>query len=219
VNSLLERLRRRLREVGRPPREGPASDDGRHSSRADAGDPPQRRTELEPTSGRKAPDRTCSAEEARLPVQQPPPPKSTRLKVAVFSKKRQPGPQRQAGALWGPTSFLGVVTAAPGGIRTDHSPLTLLEAGFSSTNSESSTDMPSWPPRTSEPSAQTFALSVAPTADPVRSQFLLWEGQPALDLFATVPIVGAPDLASAANAMEPLVDMSFSGLRANPDTK
>jgi hypothetical protein len=95
VNSLLERLRFRLRELGRPLREGPSSDGGRHSSHADTGDAPQRRTEIEPTSRRQASDRTGAGEEARLPAQQPPPPKSTRLKAAVFSKKRQPGPQRQ----------------------------------------------------------------------------------------------------------------------------
>ena len=94
MNSLLERLRLRLRELGRPLREGPSSDGGRHSSRADTGDAPQRRTEIEPTSRRQASDRTGAGEEARLPAQQPPPPKSTRLKAAVFSKKRQPGPQR-----------------------------------------------------------------------------------------------------------------------------
>ncbi len=71
VNSLLERLRLRLRELGRPLREGPSSDGGRHSSRADTGDAPQRRTEIEPTSRRQASDRTGAGEEARLPAQQP----------------------------------------------------------------------------------------------------------------------------------------------------
>ena len=133
VNTLLERLRLRLRELGRPLREGPSSDGGRHSSRADAGDAPQRRTEIEPTSRRQASDRTGAGEEARLPAQQPPPPKSTRLKAAVFSKKRQSGPQRQAGTIWGPTSFLDIGNAAIGDAQPERPRLMLLEVSPTTT--------------------------------------------------------------------------------------
>jgi len=201
VNSLLERLRRRLREVGRPLREGPASDDSRHSSRADAGDAPQRRTELEPTSGRKASDRTCSAEEARLPVQQPPLPKPTRLKVAVFAKKRQPGPQRQAGALWGPTSFLDVGTSGASEDKGDRLPRVLFDAGPVANGAGSSPEIVSWPTRMPPETAHTFGSSadfanppwwapdqeqtpahMADTSAPPLGGAALLEGAPALGL-------------------------------------
>lgn len=108
VNSLLERLRRRLRELGRPLHEGLPSDGRRDSSHPNAGDAPQRRTEIEPTSRPSARDGDWTGNQGRLPEQQPPAPTSTRLKAAVFAKRRQSAPQRQAGSLWGPTSILGI---------------------------------------------------------------------------------------------------------------
>lgn len=159
VLSLLERLRRRLREVERPQPEGASSDGGRHSSRADAGDPPQRRTELEPTSRRQASDRTGPGEEARLPAQQPPPLKSTRLKVAVFSKKRQPGPQRQAGALWGPASFLDAGTSTAGDDKGDRLPLVLFDTGPVANGAGSTPDVVSWPARPHPATAHLFENS------------------------------------------------------------
>lgn len=161
VNTLLERLRLRLRELGRPLREGPSSDGGRHSSRADAGDAPQRRTEIEPTSRRQASDRTGAGEEARLPAQQPPPPKSTRLKAAVFSKKRQSGPQRQAGTIWGPTSFLDIGNAAIGDAQPERPRLMLLEVSPTTTGIGSVSNIQSWPtqPEPATASAHPFALS------------------------------------------------------------
>jgi hypothetical protein len=166
VNSLLERLRLRLRELGRPLREGPSSDGGRHSSRADTGDAPQRRTEIEPTSRRQASDRTGAGEEARLPAQQPPPPKSTRLKAAVFSKKRQPGPQRQAGTIWGPTSFLDVGTNATGDDKGDRSPLALFDTGPVATGAGSTPDGMSWPTRPPPATAETLSMNVDPGHPP-----------------------------------------------------
>ena len=160
MNSLLERLRLRLRELGRPLREGPSSDGGRHSSRAGAGDAPQRRTEIEPTSRRQASDRTGAGEEARLPAQQPPPPKSTRLKAAVFSKKRQPGPQRPAGTIWGPTSFLDAGTSATGDDKGDRSPLALFDTGPVGTGAGSTPDGMSWPTRPPPATAHTFGTNV-----------------------------------------------------------
>lgn len=119
VNSLPERLRRRLRELGRPLGKSPSLDSGRHSSHAEAGHTTQRRTEIELSSRRQSADRTGTVEEARLPAQQPPPPKSTRLKAAVFSRKRHPASQRRHGTIWGPTSFLDVGERAAGDDKTD----------------------------------------------------------------------------------------------------
>ena len=113
VNSLLERLRRRLRELGRPLREGLPSDGRRHSSNAPADEAPPRRTEIELSHPSRSADRTGSGEPTRLPAQQPPPPTSTRLKAAVFSKKRQPVPQRQSSSIWGSASILQVGAVEP----------------------------------------------------------------------------------------------------------
>jgi hypothetical protein len=219
VNSLLERLRLRLRELGRPLREGPSSDGGRHSSRAGTGDAPQRRTEIEPTSRRQASDRTGAGEEARLPAQQPPPPKSTRLKAAVFSKKRQPGPQRQAGTIWGPTSFLDVGTGAAGDGRADQSPLNLLEASSASAIPGSSTDLPSWPLREPEPSEYPFAISADPAADLLSSRLLVGQGDSSFGVRAAAPLTGAPQIASAPNELRPLLDGRFSGLGVNDEAQ
>ena len=200
VNSLLERLRLRLRELGRPLREGPSSDGGRHSSRADTGDAPQRRTEIEPTSRRQASDRTRAGEEARLPAQQPPPPKSTRLKAAVFSKKRQPGPQRQAGTIWGPTSFLDVGTNATGDDKGDRSPLALFDTGPVGTGAGSTPDGMSWPTRPPPATAHTFGTNVdfanQPWWTPEQPQSQAnMSDSPAPTLGGATPLEGATALA------------------------
>jgi hypothetical protein len=199
VNSLLERLRRRLRELGRPLREGLSSNGGRHSSRADASDAPQRRTEIEPTSRRQASDRTGVGEEARLPAQQPPPPKSTRLKVAVFSKKRHPGPQRQAGTLWGPTSFLDMGTSAAGDDKGDRSPLVLFDTGPVANVAASTPDAMSWPTRPPPGTAHTFETSAdfanQPwwTPEQLQTQANMADS-PAPPLGGATPLDGAPAL-------------------------
>ena len=113
VNSLLERLRRRLRELGRPLHERPSSDGRGHSSHAPADEAPPRRTEIELSQPSRSADRSANGERARLPAQQPPPPTSTRLKAAVFSKKRQPVPQRQSSSIWGSASILQVGAVKP----------------------------------------------------------------------------------------------------------
>lgn len=156
MNSLLERLRRRLRELGRPLSEAPPSEGGRHSSHAHAGDAPQRRTEIEPTSQRQCSDRSGTGQEARLPAQQPPPPSSTRLKAAFFSKKRHPSPQRQSGTIWGPTSFLDVGTSAEGDDKTNRSSLMLFEAGPVASGATATSELMSWPTQPPPAAADTF---------------------------------------------------------------
>lgn len=145
VNSLLERLRRRLRELGRPLREGPSLDGRTHSSHAAADDAPPRRTEIELSHPSRSADRTGSGEQARLPAQQPPPPASTRLKAAVFSKKRHPAQQRPSGANWGPTSFLDVGIGRSGGDKTDRSPLFMCGVSPVPTVAGMSTNVGQWP--------------------------------------------------------------------------
>lgn len=156
MNSLLKRLRHRLRELGRPLSEGPSSDGGRRSSHANAGDAPQRRTEIEPPSQRQCSDRSGTGQAARLPAQQPPPPTSTRLKAAVFSKKRPPAPRRQSGTIWGPTSFLDVGTRAEGDDKTDRSSLMLFEAGPVASGATATSELMSWPTRPPPAAADTF---------------------------------------------------------------
>jgi hypothetical protein len=147
VNSLLERLRRRLRELGRPLSEEPLSEVGRHSPHAPADDVPPRRTEIELSHPSRNADRTGNGEQARLPAQQPPPPTSTRLKAAVFSKQRHPAKPRQSGAMWGPTSFLDVGIDCTASDKTDRSPLLMFEASPVSTGAGSTANELRWPER------------------------------------------------------------------------
>lgn len=156
MNSLLERLRRRLRELGRPLHEEPSSEGRRPSSRAPADDAPPRRTEIEFSHPSRSADRTGSGEQTRLPAQQPPPPTSTRLKAAVFSKKRLPSPQRQSCTIWGPTSFLDVGTRAEGDDKTDRSSLMLFEAGPVAIGATATSELMSWPTRPPPAAADTF---------------------------------------------------------------
>lgn len=145
MNSLLERLRRRLRELGRPVSEAPPSEGGRRSSHAPDDNAPPRRTEIELSHPSRSADRAGSGEPTRLPAQQPPPPTSTRLKAAVFSKKRHPPPQRQAGSIWGPTFFLDVGIGRTGGDKTDRSPLFMFEVSPVATVAGLSTNVAQWP--------------------------------------------------------------------------
>ena len=91
---LLERLRRR-------PRAWPALHEGPSSDGRDTHLTPLPTMLLRAGLRSSSPGPSRSADRAgkrratRLPAQQPPPPTSTRLKAAVFSKKRHPSPQRQ----------------------------------------------------------------------------------------------------------------------------
>ena len=167
VNSLLERLRRRLLELGRPLREGLPSDGRRHSSNAPADDAPPRRTEIEVSHPSRSADRTASGEQAQLPAQQPPPPTSTRLKAAVFSKKRHPMPQRQADSIWGPTSFLGASTNTIDGCSAPQphlSRIPMFQVDPASGASELNQDTQAWP--TQLPTAAVDAFTAPASLDP-----------------------------------------------------
>lgn len=162
VNSLLERLRRRLRELGRPLHEGPTSDGRRHSSHASSDDAPPRRTEIELSNPSRSADGTGSGEQARLPAQQPPPPTSTRLKAAVFSKKRHPAPQRQAVSIWGSASFLHAGVAEP--TTTVHAKQQVYMFGELAPPLElgSSAEGQLWPPRSATlPSSHLASIDAA----------------------------------------------------------
>jgi hypothetical protein len=163
VNSLLEHLRRRLRELARPLDEMHSLDGARQASRIHAGDAPQRRTEIETPHRPQASDRTIRGNEASLPAQQPPPPASTRLKTAVFSKRRQPGPPRQAGTIWGPTSFLDMGTSASGDDKGARSPLELLNSAPMVTSPGLTPDVMSWPSRPSPAPSHPFEAGVDTT--------------------------------------------------------
>jgi hypothetical protein len=203
VNSLLERLRRRLRELGRPVSEAPPSEGGRHSAHAYAGDAPQRRTEIEPTSQRQCSDRSGTGQEARLPAQQPPPPRSTRLKAAVFSKKRHPGPHRHTGPVWGPTSFLDIGMTAAAADRGDRTPLTLFDTEAVATGAGPRSDRMQGPLGQPPATASTFEACADVTTRP------WWSSEPPLtqDNAADLPaprLVGATPLECApALAMNP----------------
>lgn len=196
VNSLLERLRRRLRELGRPLHEGPSSEGRRHSSHDPADDAPPRRTEIELSHPSRSADRTGSGEQARLPAQQPPPPRSTRLKAAVFSKKRHPTPQRQAGSIWGPTSFLDRGNGATGYDKADRSTPLQFESSLIPASDVSSSDVMSWPTRMPLVAAEDFAISADVAHQPC---WMLEEPQARADIadsFAQ-PMGAAPQLDGA----------------------
>lgn len=159
MNSLLERLRRRLRELGRPLHEGPSSDGRSHSSHAPADAAPPRRTEIELSHPSRSADRTGRGEQARLPAQQPPPPTSTRLKAAVFSKKRLPSPQRQSGTIWGPTSYLDCGSAAIGDAKPEWHPLILSGVTPANAGTGSSSTSESWTTQPVPASLGNFATS------------------------------------------------------------
>lgn len=88
MQSLLERLRRRLRELGHPRREFGVEVSQRQNGRVDVGEAPQRRTEVEPTRPRTEPDIAATTDSRQLP-QQPPAPAASRVKAAVFAKQRR----------------------------------------------------------------------------------------------------------------------------------
>lgn len=112
LQSLLERLRRRLRELGQPVRDVRANDDVRSAGRADVGEAPQRRTELTPTLDQQNRNTRAAIRQAGLP-QQPPVPGSSRTRTAVFAKPRKATSKSQPASIFGPTttesiSHLGV---------------------------------------------------------------------------------------------------------------
>ena len=209
MNSLLERLRRRLRELGRPLHEEPSSDGRRPSSRAPADDAPPRRTEIEFSHPSRSADRAGSGEPTRLPAQQPPPPTSTRLKAAVFSKKRHPTPQRQAGSIWGPTSFLDVGNGARGAETAGRSTLLMLGADPVTTGPGSRAEVMSWSTRPPPTAAEAFSI----TADPGHPPWWIPEqSQPPANVpdtpppmfSAGAPIAGAPALVTPPEASQPV---------------
>lgn len=204
MNSLLERLRRRLRELARPLDDVPSSDGSRQASRVHSGEAPERRTEIETTRRPQASDRTIRSDEASLPAQQPLPPASTRLKAAVFSKRRQPGPPRQAGTIWGPTSFLDMGASAAGDEKGARSPLELLGSAPVVTRPGLTPDVMTWLTRPSPATPHPFGASAdlanqrwwspaqpAIQADPAESPTPTWVGATALG--------GAPSLAPNAD--------------------
>ena len=196
VNSLLERLRRRLRELGRPQHEGPSLDGRRHSSHAPADDAPPRRTEIELSHPSRSADRTGSGEQASLPAQQPPPPRSTRLKAAVFSKKRHPGPHRHTGPIWGPTSFLDIGMTAAAADRGGRTPLTLFDTEAVATGAGPRSDRMQGPLGQPPATASTFEACADVTTQP------WWSSEPPLtqDNAADLPaprLVGATPLECA----------------------
>ena len=208
VNSLLERLRRRLRELGRPLHEEPSSDGRRPSSRAPADDAPQCRTEIEFSQRSRNANRTGSGEQARLPAQQPPPPTSTRLKAAVFSNKRHPTPQRQAGWIWGPTSFLDVGNGARGAEKAGRSTLLMRDADPVTTGPGSSAEVMSWSTRPPPTAAEAVSITVDPGHPP---WWIPEQSRPPANVPDTLapmfsagaPIAGAPALVTTPEASQP----------------
>lgn len=103
LQSLLERLRRRLRELGHPARDVRDIDDVRQAGRADVGEAPQRRTELRPSHDQQLQNTRAAIDQATLP-QQPPAPGSSRTRTAVFARPRKATSEGQPASIFGPTT-------------------------------------------------------------------------------------------------------------------
>lgn len=196
MNSLLERLRRRLRELGRQQLDVPPARASAPSSRADPDQCAPRRTEIDSTSRPHISDRMPTGDQSRLPAQQPPPPRSTRLKAAVFSKKRHAGPYRQTGPVWGPTSFLDLGATAAAADTGDRAPLTLFGTEAVAIGAGLRSDVVPWPESQPPATATTFDASANVTTRP------WWSSEPPLaqDNTAEVPaprLVGATPLECA----------------------
>lgn len=107
MNSLLERLRRRLRKLGQPPNNPRTDDVSGRAAGSDGEDAPQRRTELVPMRDQQPPITRAATDPERL-HQQLPPPTSTRTKAAVLSRTRKWTSIGQAAALFGPPTTTNI---------------------------------------------------------------------------------------------------------------
>lgn len=101
MQSLLERLKRGLRDLGQTPRDLPRTQLDSAADRRDGDARPRRRTETDssPRSGDSEP--ATKAPNGKLPQQRPALPASTRLKKAVLSKARRGSVPVQAASIWG----------------------------------------------------------------------------------------------------------------------
>lgn len=106
MKSLLDRLKRGLRELGQDPRDQARTQIDRAGDRRDGDAAPHRRSEHDAVPQARGSAEAAHRPEAKLPPQQPVPPASTRLKKAQLSKARRSAPPRQAATIWGaaPTS-------------------------------------------------------------------------------------------------------------------
>jgi hypothetical protein len=212
VNSLLERLRRKLRELGRPLSEGASSDGERYPSRADTGGVPQRRTEIEPILPRQGPGPAATDQESRLPAQQPPPPTSTRLRAAVLSKKRPPGPPRQSGSIWGRTSILDVGYGSTGYGQAAEPPLSVLQVGPVAPDTGLAHVASPWPTWPSPTSGQGHPTTIDPVPEPTWSAEM---AQPlAIFQVPALPLMDAAASFDGTLALHP----SLEALRPSPAT-
>lgn len=130
MNSLLERLKRGLRDLGQTARDQARTQVDRGADRRDGDAGPQRRSETDAPPGSPGADgANAKPQNGKLPAQQPAPAAaSTRLKKAVLSKARRGAAPRHAGTIWGAspgasttgTSWLGGAQAAeqPAGLLT-----------------------------------------------------------------------------------------------------
>ncbi len=215
MHSLLERLRRRLRELGQPTRSASTAEPALHPSHPEVGEATVRRTELEPAGSRHA-----SAQDKNRMPPQPPPPASTREKAAVFSKRRQPVPHRQPGTIWGTTSFLEVGMGATGDDRADRARLTLFKTEPGGVAVEGSvSDVTSWPMRPPPPTTNTGATGTDSAVQPWWTPEQALTQANALDLpvaplDGATPLDGCPSLVQHSELTPPVAETSSFDLQA-----
>lgn len=128
MNSLLERLKRGLRDLGQTARDHARTQVDRGADRRDGDAAPERRSETDAPPGSSSVEAAnAKPQNGKLPAQQPAPAAaSTRLKKATLSKARRGTAPRQAGTIWGAstgasttgTSWLGGAAEQPAGLLT-----------------------------------------------------------------------------------------------------
>lgn len=215
MHSLLERLRRRLRELGQPTHNASTDEPALRPSHPHVGDATVRRTELEPAGSRHA-----SAQDRNRMPPQPPAPASTREKAAFFSKRRQPGPRRQPGTIWGTKSFLEVSMGGTGDDRADRARLTLFSTEPGGVAVEGSvSDVTSWPMRPPPPTTNTVATGTDSAAQPwwTPEQALTQANTldlPVAPLDGATPLDGCPSLVQHSELTRPVAETSSFDLQA-----
>ncbi|WP_128002199.1 MULTISPECIES: hypothetical protein [Piscinibacter] len=129
MNSLLERLKRGLRDLGQTARDHARTQVDRAADRRDGDAAPERRSETDAPPGSSSSEAAnAKPQDAKLPAQQPAPAAaSTRLKKAVLSKARRGATPRQAGTVWGASPAASTTgTSWLGGASSPEQPTALL---------------------------------------------------------------------------------------------
>lgn len=176
MNSLLERVKRRLRDLGQTARDKVHTQVDRAADRRDGDAGPERRSETDaPPGSSSAESANAKPQNAKLPTQQPPAAASTRLKKAVLSKARSGTVPRQAGTIWG-AGASATGTSWLGGTPADEQPAGLLSGA--NLSAAAGPDLRASP--TASPATSHGGFFGAPSHhDAARQEHSVWSSSPA----------------------------------------